>query len=352
MKQLFTAVQLVALFIIQLIAVSCTPEISVSVIIPDTHFEKNQDKTKIYLLTSEEYETIQSIKARNSVYYRTKLMSITDSLKVLKSGYESIYAELAVTSENCSTLLQQLPIEYCSKVEVKPIKISKYSDVWQLSVSLNNNGNEDIWGLVMSLKYKDITFIKQNEYSIFLQPNERHQFNNINFNLSNNIPLQYSMATYPGGLNKMLQEALTIEVDSVISMFSTSLSECNDKMDKLEQDMETIGITIDIYAEQIAEYLDYAVIKPVNRIIEENLRLTEKKNSIAVKDTVIFNELNKGGYQLLVYSDANADSTQYVIPVDLTQAKQATINIKNYNPQLLFLNKGRFIKNIPLLPGQ
>jgi len=347
MKQLFSVVKRIALFIILLIALSCTPEISVSVIVPESRLSKEKNPIQIYLLSPEEYTSIENVKTRNNAYFRTKLLSISDSLKVLKSAYNSISSQLSSTSENCSTLMQRLPIEYCSKVDAAPVQIAKYGDVWQLSASINNNGIDDIWGLVLSAKYKDNVIINHKEYSIFLQPNQRYLFNAINFDLSNNIPLQYSMSTYPGGLKKMLEEALTIEVDSVMSMFSASMSDCVAKTARLKQDLETVGITIDVYSEQTTEYLDAAIVKPVNRILEENLRRVEHKSITTVKDTIIFKELTRGGYHLLVYSDIEADSTQYVIPVDLTQANQATVNIGKYSPNLFFLNKDRFLARIP-----
>ncbi|MBN2601186.1 MAG: hypothetical protein JXR87_04265 [Candidatus Marinimicrobia bacterium] len=351
MTQLFNVVKQTALFSILLIAISCTPEISVSVIVPESRFVSQKNPIQIYLLSSEEYTAIENVKIRNGAYFRKKLLSISDSLKVLKSAYNSISRELTSTSENCSTLMQQLPIEYCSKVIASPVKIAKYGDVWQLAANLNNNGNEDIWGLVMSVKYKDNIIINHKEYSVFLQPNQNHIFN-INFDLSNNIPLQYSIATYPGGLNQMLQEAMTIEVDSVISMFSASTAECKQRLVSLERDLETIGIAFDVYSERASEYLDEAIIKPVNRILEENLRQIEHKSNITDMDTVIFGSLKRGGYKLLIFSDIEADSTQYVIPVDLTQVNSATINVERCSPSQFFLNKDRFLARIPYLLGQ
>ena len=352
MKQLFSVVKQIALFFILLITISCTPEISVSVIVPESHFTNENKPVQVYLLSPEEYASIENVKTRNGAYFRTKLLSISDSLKILQSAYNSIASQLSSTSENCSTLIRRLPIEYCSNVVATPVQIAKYGDVWQLSASINNNGIDDIWGLVLSVNYKDNVIINHKEYSVFLQPNQRYLFNAINFDLSNNILLQYSMSTYPGGLNKMLEEALTIKVDSVLSLFSASVSDCVAKTAQLKQDMETVGISIDVYSEQTTEYLDDAIVKPVNRILEENLRRVEHKSNVTAKDTILFSGLKKGGYQLLVYSNIEADSTQYVIPVDLTKATQATINIGRYPPKLFFLNKDKFLTVIPSLLGQ
>lgn len=348
MKQFSNVIKTAVPLLLLLFVFSCSPQMSVSVIVPESYFADKQNQMYLYLLTEDEYANIQDIKQRNNEYFRKKISVISDSLSVLQATYNSIYNELTVTSANCSTLTQRLPIEYCSKVTATPTSISKYGDVWQLSVSINNNGNEDIWGLVMSIKFRDAVIINRKKYSLFIQPGQRYLFNKINFDLGNNIPLQYSMATYPGGLNKMLQEALTVEIDSVISMFSISLADCQEKTVLLEQDLDAAGIAIDVYLEQMAEYLEAVLIKPVNLIIEDNLSRAEYSANLSSPDTLTFNGLKKGVYKLFAYSDIKADSIQYLIPVDLSQIEQATINLNYYQPDFLFLNKDNFLKRIPV----
>lgn len=61
------------------------------------------------------------------------------------------------------------------------MKLLKYDNLWQLSVLLNNRGNENAWGLVMSVRFKDIPIIDSKEFSVFLRPGQTHVFNNIAF---------------------------------------------------------------------------------------------------------------------------------------------------------------------------
>ncbi|MCG2715888.1 MAG: hypothetical protein L6422_06345, partial [Candidatus Marinimicrobia bacterium] len=111
------------------------------------------------------------------------------------------------------------------------------------------------------------------------------------------------MSTYPGGLNRLLEEAIEISVDSTISTFSHSLSTCKQQSELLKQDLEYIGIQYDTYVDQMYEYLDESVVKPANKIIENNLLNSEKRTTVSVADTVNFNQLEQGNYNLLIYSN-------------------------------------------------
>ena len=329
---------------------SCSAPISVSVVMPEEYFNNQNDAAQVYLLSVDEYTNILNIKTRNQQYYREKLMTVADSLNKLNTAYESLAKDLISISKNCSTMMKLLPIEYCEKIEVVPTKILRYGDVWQLSASLNNLGEEDIWGLVLSLNFKDIKIIDHREYSVFLRPGQTYLFKNITFDLSNNLPLQYSIVSYPGGTDRLLNEALTVEVDSVISMFSNSMSECRQKSEQLNQELEAVGITIDLYSEEAVDYLDKAVIKPVNRILEENLKQIPYQLRVTSADTVTFNDLKQEKYYLFVFSDIDTDSTQYSIPIDLiTTSEIPPIDIAKCHPTLIFMNKNQFMNRIDVM---
>lgn len=351
MKQLTSAVTLIPVLIYLIITYSCATNISLSVAVPQEFIDNQPGTTKLYLLNSDDCVNFQNIKLKNQEYYKSKLLAVSDSIKTLKEELEDLQKELELISNNCSTLVRQLPIDYCEKISVKTAKIAKYGDIWQLIIELTNNGDEDLKGLKLSVLFKDDYLINGHEYAVLLQPGHS-SFSKLHFDLSNNLPLQYSIVSYPGGLSRVLNEALTVRIDSVISDFTNSLSDCRIQQEQLSDQIETIGITLDLYSDQAIDYLNKAVIVPVNHIMEENLRLVEFHASLSSADTVTFNGLKKELYQLLVYSDMTSDSTQYFIPVDMSKINQLTIDVSRYQPTLFFMNDQSFIENLSKYIGQ
>lgn len=113
--------------------------------------------------------------------------------------------------------------------------------------------------------------------------------------------------------------------------------------------MEILGIEIDIYSEEALNYLNVAVIKPVNRIIVKNLCQIEDHKNITIADTVIFGDLKKNEYRLFIYDNMDTDATQYVIPVGLMTQTKFSVDLSDYRLTQLFMNRKQFKNRISLL---
>ncbi len=338
---------LYSLLLIAILFTSCSQSVSIKIVVPEDSFPASGNSLHLYLLNSDEFQEINAVRAGSVGYFRKKSLGILDSLRKIKRTYDFTFEKYQSISINCSTLIKVLPAEYCANIDITPVKIQKYGDVWQLWVDVLNKGNDDICGLVFSVNFKNDLLIEKEQISIFLRPQENLIFKKIYLDLSQNIPLQYSMSTYPGGLNRLLEEAIEISVDSTISTFRHSLSTCKQQSELLKQDLENIGIQYDTYVDQMYEYLDEAVVKPSNKIIENNLLNSKKHTTISVADTVNFEQLDKGNYNLLIYSNVENDSLQWLIPVELLQ--DLTISIRNYPPSLFFLNCEKYMIRVPEL---
>lgn len=340
MKQYHIVVLFSLLIIISFLADSCAPNLSLSIIIPETRLEKAR---QIYLISTEEFNSLQEIITRNDQYFHKKMKTVTDSLNVMRKDYNKMVREYQIISEQCSTLQRNLPVQYCKEIEIEPVQIAKYGDMWRIKSHIINLGDEDIWGLFLSVRFKNQYIVKQTEFPMFIPPKQRFLYHQISIDLSNNIPLQYSMATHPGGLNTLLQEALIIEVDSVISNFTDAMSDCLAKQTELKHRMEAKSIEMELYKENISEYLYQTAINPINRIISENLRHINQQTSVSSPDTIVFENLKKENYQLFSYINIDSSADHYLIPVDLSTPGTSTINIKNYQPSTLFLNRDKFL---------
>ncbi|MCG2717077.1 MAG: hypothetical protein L6422_12555, partial [Candidatus Marinimicrobia bacterium] len=60
-----------------------------------------------------------------------------------------------------------------------------------------------------------------------------------------------------------------------------------------------------------------------------------------------FNQLEQGNYNLLIYSNVENGSLQWLIPVELLQ--DLMISIRNYPPTSFFLNKEKYMIRVPEL---
>lgn len=340
MKQSHILLQVSLFAILFFISNSCAPNLRLSVVIPET---PTQQEWQVFLMTSEEFDRIQSIITRNNAYFHKKLRNISDSLTALNRDYKVIATEFKTVSQQCSTLLEELPRQYCEKIKIEPVQIAKYGDVWRVTSHITNLGDEDVWGLIMSVKFQDQYIVRQTEFPIFIQPKQRFLYHQISFDLSANMPLQYSMATYPGGLNALLREALTVEVDSVRSMFVNAMEECRTNLTRLKRRMEAKSIETELYKENISEYLYQTAINPINRIIEQNLRNTNFQTKVSTADTIVFENVKKEMYHLFSYIDVDSTDSHYLIPVDFTSSDEFIINIQHQRPRTLFLDRDRFI---------
>jgi hypothetical protein len=335
------------LLLIAILFASCSQSVSIKIVVPEDSLPTSGNSLSLYLLNSDEFQEINAVITGSVNYFRKKSLGKLDSLRKIKRTYDFTIEKYQSTLKNCSTLIKVLPAEYCANIDITPVKIQKYGDVWQLWVDVLNKGSDDIWGVVFSIHFKNALLIEKEQISIFLRPQENLIFKKVYLDLSQNIPLQYSMSTYPGGLNRLLEEAIEISVDSTISTFSHSLSTCKQQSELLKQDLENIGIQYDTYVDQMYEYLNNAVVKPANKIIENNLIDSEKHTTISVADTVKFEQIDKGNYNLLIYSNIENDSLQWLIPVELLQ--DLMISIRNYPPKSFFLNNKKYMIRIPEL---
>ncbi|MBL7067607.1 MAG: hypothetical protein ISS29_07110 [Candidatus Marinimicrobia bacterium] len=347
MNKLSLAKHLYSLLLIAILLTSCSQSVSIKIVVPEDSIPASGNSLHLYLLNSDEFQEINAVRTGSADYFRKKSLGNLDSLRRIKRTYDFTVEKYQSTLNNCSTLIKILPAEYCANIDITPVKIQKYGDVWQLWVDVLNKGSDDIWGLVFSVHFKNDLLMEKEQISIFLRPQENLIFKKVYLDLSQNIPLQYSMSTYPGGLNKLLEEAIEISVDSTISTFSHSLSTCKQQSKLLKQDLENIGVQYDTYVDQMYEYLDESVVKPANKMIENNLLNSEKRTTVSAADTVNFDQLEKGIYNLLIYSNVENDSLQWLIPVELLQ--DLMISIRNYHPASFFLNKEKYIIRVPEL---
>jgi len=329
---------------------SCSHSFNVNVVVPAEYLNADNSNVSLYLLKDSDYKNLQKIKDNNSNYYQSKIRSVYDSLKHIEAEYSKILREYHEAAAECSTLSKSLTTEYCSKIRVTPNSLLRNGDLWKLIAEFTNTGDEDVWELFISVKFQDTYIINKEHYFLLILPHESILFKNIDFDLSKNPQLQYSLVSYPGGLNALIKEALVIEIDSTISTFSFSLDKCNRDMEVFEKQLEKIGIFYDVFSVELCSYLEKSVLDPVNNILRSQLRNFEAKTFSDAADTIRFNQLEKGQYQLLVCTETGPGALERIIPVNLSG--NINIDLMRYSPQSIFISAESFILKIPDLPDK
>jgi len=331
-----------------LVLSACSSTISLSVITPRKLLSETGVPLNFHLLNQENFQNLNTVMDANYDYYRKKSAALRDSLWIIKHQFDSYYNEYLRLSESCSTTAVQLPLSYCKNVTINPVAIQKTGDYWQIWAEIHNGGNENIDGIILSIDCLNNRIIDKFRCSIPVNPGEKVIFKKLYLDLSKNLPLQYSMASYPGGLNKLLEEGIKITVDTTLSPFTKSLEKCQEQLDDLDQELKNLGLQYDARLEQGTNYLNDAVILPANRIIESKLQeLSYRHGSIMKSDTVNFAQLEKGKYILLVYNSVDNDDYQWNIPLDIST--NTLISLNKYRPTIFFMTEKRFKIQFPQL---
>jgi hypothetical protein len=327
---------------------ACSTTISLTVTTSPKLLSQTGVPLNFHLLDQQNYQNLNTVIDANYDYYRKKSAALRDSLLLIKRQFDMSYNEYLHVEESCSTTALQLPLSYCKNITVNPIAIQKTGNYWQIWAEVNNGGNEKIDGVVISVDCLNNRIVEKLRCSIPVNPGEKEIFKKLYLDLSNDLPLQYSMASYPGGLNKLLEEGIKITIDTTLSTFTKSTKECRRQLGKLSQELYDLELQYDNRLEQGADYLDQAVILPANKIIESKLQeLSFKHSSIMKPDTVTFTQLEKGRYNLLVYHTAENDAYQWVLPLDISG--NTLISLASYRPTTFFMTEKKLKIQLPKL---
>ena len=331
-----------------LVLSACSSTISLSVITPPKLLSETGVPLSFHLLNQESYQNLNTVIDANYDYYRKKSAALRDSLRIIKHQFDFYNNKYLHLSESCSTTAVQLPLSYCEYIKVNPVAIQKTGDYWQIWAEIYNGGNENIDGIVISIDCLNNRIIEKFRCSIPINPGEKVIFKKLYLDLSKNLPLQYSMASYPGGLNKLLEEKIKITIDTTLSPFTKSMEKCQEQLADLNQELKNLGLQYDTRLEQGTNYLHDAVILPANKIVESKLQeLSYRHSTIMKTDTVNFTQIEKGKYNLLVYNSVDNDDYQWNIPLDIS--KNTSISLNQYRPTIFFMTAKRFKIQFPQL---
>lgn len=327
---------------------NCSSTVSLSVITPPKLLSEAGVPLNFHLLNQENFQDLNTVIDANYDYYRKKSSTLRDSVWIIKHQYDLSYNKYLRLAESCSTIAIQLPLSYCGNIAVNPVAIQKTGNYWQIWTEIYNGGNESIDGIVISIDCLNNRIIEKFRCSIPVNPGEKVIYKKLYLDLSKNLPLQYSMASYPGGLNKLLEEGFKIRIDSTLSTFTKSLENCHEQLSELTQELNNLGLQYDAWLEQGKDYLNNTVILPANRIIESKLQeLSYKHGSIMKSDTLNFTALEKGKYNLLIYNTVNNDAYQWIIPLDINS--NTFISLNSYHPTTFFVTEKKLKINFPRL---
>jgi len=137
------------------------------------------------------------------MYMKTISYRTTDTLRTLKHFYNVMERNFDRVSEVYSQKLKKLPMEYIKYVKVKPVSIQKFGNAWKLWIKFYNCGQDKLEGLNITIQYNDEILANDQFFPVQLNPGGAPICKEICFDLSNNLPLQLKMASYPGGLEEL-----------------------------------------------------------------------------------------------------------------------------------------------------
>jgi len=321
-------------FSLLLTLISCAPNITLKVSVDEDCFPSDSSKLKIFLLDEKGNQELTEIISSNEEYMRVISYRIYDSIRTLQRFANETERNFNKVSEEYSQKLRDLPIEYLKYVKVKPISIQKFGNAWKLWIKFYNYGQDKVESLNISVQYNDEILVNDQFIPVQLNPGGAPYCENICFDLSNNLPLQLKMSSYPGGLEKLCS-VLICHITSVSSTFSNSVKPYQEKIDELTKEIEKTDFEIESLLEDKSDEIQSRVVNPTNKILERKLKeVAQYTGEISPFDTVKFSDLKKGNFSLIVYSSP-LDSSQWYKTIDLSDNK--VLYLSRYSRYPFFL---------------
>ena len=294
---------------------SCTPNLSLKIIVEENCFNPDSSNLKIYLLEPKENEIFTNIIMRGRKYLDSLSRVLNDSLRILKTEFEDIDQKRYSAFDKYIKKSESITREYTDFISLKPLRIQRYENVWQLWVEFQNQGIDAIESLNLTVSFEDQVLIKDMSLQDQIAPGNISINGRIYFDLSENLPLHMEMASYPGGKDQLIN-AIKCEINSVSSDFTKTLYPYIDNINFLDEKLDEISIEMELFDEKKYYELGTRVIEPANRILEQNLKeLYKYLIEVSTFDTVSFDSLRSNIYTLVAYTSP-LDTTQWHSNID------------------------------------
>ena len=344
LKHIRPVIHLRVIYITLLFSIfSCTPTLPLRVTIYDSIYDQIDNKISVYLLDAKGIESLMKVHSFEISYLDSISRSIDWSINQLQSEYERKRGERFALFDQLIRKSATLSTKYIQKINPRIIDISRFENSWQVTMKFLNNGQEKIHGINVSLAFNDHNLIKNLDIQLDLNSGSVQIFDELYFDLSDNLPMHLKMASYPGGLRELVKQ-MDCQIHSVVSDFDVSLRPLLDKIESLDNEINEIGMQIDLARIDQYNELTERVIRPGNIILEKNLQdIAIKVEKLSRSDTAVFQELKQRNMSVIAYSTPY-DSIQWFLG-GIIPEKDKTVVLSPSNHRHFFLILNSKMKN-------
>ena len=319
------------------IALACAPSLQLAINAQPNVFGAPDSDITLYLLSEKQVRGIQSMIAINQIWVDTLRMKTSDSLRRLSKQIQVIDNRCRQDSLLIEQTKRKMPIEYRPRVKAEVSRIEKVDAFWRMVVRITNYGNERIDSLKISCQLNNRPILRNYMVRTTINPGGIILFDQIYFDLSQDLPLNYTLSAYPGG-HEALCQALNCGIEIVYSDFTQSLQSLQNKWNECLINLQEAEIARDLMLNQADLLIQRRVTLPLSIILKKYLNsnhlASEKLHS--AQDTARFNNLGKGSYFLVGVSSTN-DSTFWLRQIQIQSHSQETLNPRNrirlYSPE-------------------
>lgn len=310
---------------------TCTPRYTIK-ITTDAQINLPPNQTiQVFLLNAEAHSNFEQIRAYNSSTFSRAAYRLQDSLRTLYRQYVFAAVDKARYESKFQSHLENYRQNILKAQRAECLQVLRVSNLWQLRLKISNQSAEEVKGVTLSIYFNKIPLVQSQSFPISIIPYSSATLNNVYVDLTENNRLQYSLATYPGGLDK-LAGALKLVIESIDSDCAQFMKEYQLQAQNLAHaELEAALLIEDYSSNQITAELQ-RIAKPLNKILVNNL-LTNAliAANLSPGDTLTFADQRQGEYYLVAFANPE-DALQWLTPINLSQDYLLLLRPTTCNP--------------------